>query len=893
VGTFVEGDSEVDPLLSTKLFIPQPGPKVIVRPCLMTRLNAGLSRRFTLVSAPAGFGKTTLISAWARQLDAPVGWLSLDASDNTPARFLRYVGAALARAVPAMDVPLVRVDRGAFETVLVPLINQIAERDAPLVLVLDDYHLIKDTEVDEALIFLIDNAPPQLHVVIATRADPAFPLPRWRTRQQILEIRADDLRFTRSETDAFLQTALDLTLDARDLNALNARAEGWVAALQLVALSLREQEDVSSFVDALSGTHRYILDYLIQEVLQRQPPAVQAFLLQTSILDRLSAPLCDAVIEDQDTSSRAVLARLEHENLFLVRLDEERRWYRYHRLFRDFLRARLEIEQPDLRSSLHYRAARWYAGRDATDDAIHHALAAPDHALAAELIAQTYPAMLQRGEVVTLKGWLEALPSRIRRKDPVLMLAYAWTRAVTLDVDDMEDCLEELDQLIDSSPDLSPEDRAGLRGELLTIRASRTFPMGDMEATIRYAEEALAQLPEVHGVVRSVVAHTRANAYQFLGEMEASADAYGQAITEGRHAGNYLIAFSGTVNLGELYRLQGRWRDAEALYRDALAWADAHQAKSLDGLVYAGLGLIDWDRWDLTEARHHLERGVELSRRTGTHTLELLASGALACLAHHQDEQEEARRWLNKTLTLSQRLDYAEAVGFADLLEAQCYIARDDRLALERWMTQRRPLTRLSPDMEALEAQVVAHARLALGEHQDALAALVPLRERVEAAGWIQRLVEILILEALAHDALDEHAQAVDRLERALELGEPGCFVRPFVQAGDPIVPLLRRTVASGRATAQRPFVECILTALDVADVGPSSDSDLVEPLTDRELEVLRLLPTDLATAEVADALFVSYHTVRTHLKHIYNKLDVHSRHEAVTRAQNLNLLDS
>lgn len=878
--------------LNTKLLIPQPGTTIITRPHLHARLNAILSRRLTLVSAPAGFGKTTLISTWARQIDQPISWLSLDRNDNTPARFLHYVGAALTQSAPDLEVPPIRGKARDGKSALVPLINQIAERDDPLILVLDDYHLITSAEIDEALVFLIDNAPPQLHLVIATRSDPAFPLPRWRARQQLTEIRADDLRFTRFETDAFLQTALDLTLDARDLEVLDARAEGWIAALQLVALSLRGQENISTFIDALSGTHRYILDYLIQEVLQRQPADIRAFLLQTSILERLNPTLCDAVLDEHGTLSREMLGRLERDNLFLVALDDERHWYRYHHLFGDFLRARLEIESPGLVSSLHRRAAQWYATHNATDDAIHHALIALDHALAAELIAQAYPAMLQRGEVATLKRWVEALPARIRRNDPVLMLAHAWTRAITLDFDHMEDCLEELERLIDSTPDISPEDRAGLRGELLTLRASRAFPMGDMEATIRYTEEALAQLPEAHGVVRSVVAHTRANAYQFLGEMEASAEAYGQAIAEGRRAGNHFIAFSGTVNLGEVYRLQGRWRDAEALYRDALTWADAHQAKPLDGLVYAGLGLIYWDRWDLSQARQHLERGVEISRRTGTYTLELIASGALACLVQHQGAREEAVRWLDKILTLSRRLDYAEAVGFTELLEAQCYIARDDSVALERWMTQRRDLARLSPDMQALEAQIVAHARLVLGESREALAALAPLRERVEAAGWRQRFVEILILEALAYEALEERSRAIAQLDRALDHGQPGDFVRPFVQAGESIVPLLHRIVTSGQSGTQRRFVERILTALDVMDEMPPADSDLVEPLTDRELDVLWLLPTDLATSEIADELFISYHTVRTHLKHIYSKLDVHSRHEAVNRAQSLNLLD-
>ncbi|TXT53588.1 MAG: ATP-dependent transcriptional regulator [Candidatus Thorarchaeota archaeon] len=775
-------------LLQTKLYVPLPRPDLVARSRLVERLDEGLTRKLILVSAPAGFGKTTLLGTWLRQIDAGVGWLSLDEKDNDPTRFLRYLGAALTQAAPDLVAPPPGGPSTSFEAVLVPLINQLAERIAPLVLVFDDYHLVANPTIDEALVFLIDNAPPTLHLVVATRADPSFPLPRWRARRQLLEIRADDLRFTPDETAAFLRATLDLELNQRDLAALDAQAEGWIAALQLVAISLRGQADASSFVEALSGSHRHVLDYLVQEVLQRQAPAVRSFLLRTSILERFSAALCDGVLDADQVSARQVLAQLEQDNLFLVPMDDQRRWYRYHRLFRDFLRARLEMERPDLAPVLHRRAARWYAENDTTDDAVHHALAAGDHELAATLIASAYPSMLQQGEVATLKRWVEALPVSLRRSDPALMLAHAWTRVVTLDVDDMEDCLADLEELVETKADLTPEERAAGRGEILTLRTSHAFSTGDMEATIEYAEQALAQLPEADGVVRSVVAQNLGNAYDFLGQLEAASEAFARAIAEGHRSGNHFLALSARFNLGELRRLQGRWHEAEALYREGLAWVEAHQAQPLGGLMHVGLGLIHWDRWEVDAARHHLEVGARLSRRIGAHIMDVMASSALACLARHQGDEEEALGWLERTMAVSRRLNYAEVAGFAKLWEMRCRIARGDRGALVEWMAHRRPLDRLSADTRAFQAQVVAHARLALDDAQGTLDDLASVREQTQASGWTRRRVEVLALEAQALEALGNRSHALAQLEAALELSRPGRFVRPFVEAGESVL---------------------------------------------------------------------------------------------------------
>ncbi len=893
-------DNARDPsLLATKLHAPPARPDLVPRPRLLQRLDEGLrpGHKLTLVAAPAGFGKTTLLSAWLRDVEVAAAWLSLDENDNDLTRFLNYLTASLEQAAPDLaaaggpGTPTGGVPP-SFEAALVPLINQLVSRSAPLALVLDDYHLIQNSSIDEALVFLIDNAPPALRLVVATRADPAFPLPRWRARRQLVEIRADDLRFTRVETAEFLEKTLNVTLGGQDLAALDARAEGWIAALQLAALSMQGRQDVSAFVGAFSGSHRYLLDYLVEEVLEQQKPAVRSFLLRTAVLDRLSPALCDAVLEDQERTAQKMLTALERSNLFLVPLDDERSWYRYHCLFRDFLRARLEIERPDLVPVLHGRAARWYAGRDSTDEAVHHALAAEDQDLAAALIGEAYPAMLQRGEIATLRRWVEALPAALRQSEPVLMLAHAWTRAIGMDVTGTEGCLAELQEMAESHPDLTPEQRVELRGEIATIRTICAYPRGDMMATIEHAEEALAQLPEDEGVLRSVLALYLAHARSTRGEMEAAEAAYERAMEEGRRSRNLFVAFSALLNLGNLRRLHGRWGEAEARYQEALAWAESHQAQPLDALVHVGLGLIHWDRWETAEARHHLELGIDRSRRMGAGYVEALAARALACVAQHQGREEDARDRLDESLTAARSLDRPSTVGFAAVVETQCQIARGDQEGLARSLARRPPSEGLPADLRAQEAQVAAHARLALGEARAALDDLALVRERAEVAGWTQRLVEVLVLEAQAHEALGERHSALVKLRRALNLGRPGGFARPFVQAEASLHdPLLDLAADTSLEAGQRAFLEAVLEKLDLPLKTSSSAPALIEPLTDREMDVLRLLPSQLTTTEIAERLYISYHTVRTHLKHIYGKLDAHSRHEAVTRAAELDLL--
>ena len=417
------------PILATKLYIPPPRPKVVLRPRLIERLNEGLDRKLTLISAPAGFGKTTLVSEWVAGSERPAAWLSLDEGDNDPTRFLTYLVAALQTIAPDIGEGVLSVLQSPqpppTESILTALLNEITAVPDDFVLVLDDYHVIDARPVDAALTFLLEHLPPQMHLVITTREDPQLPLARLRARGQLTELRAADLRFTPSEAAAFLNEVMGLNLSAEDIAALETRTEGWIAGLQLAALSMRGREDVPGFIRAFAGDNRYIVDYLVEEVLQRQPERVRSFLLQTSILDRLSGPLCDAVTGQEE--GNALLEALERGNFFVVPLDDRRHWYRYHHLFADVLHAHLMAEQPDQVPTLHRRASEWYEQHGSAADAIRHALAAEDFERAADLVELAVPAMRRSRQEATLLGWLKALPDELIQCRPVLSVAYAGT----------------------------------------------------------------------------------------------------------------------------------------------------------------------------------------------------------------------------------------------------------------------------------------------------------------------------------------------------------------------------------------------------------------------------------------------------------------------------------
>jgi LuxR family maltose regulon positive regulatory protein len=889
-------------LLQTKLYIPPVRPELVPRPRLVERLNAGFARKLTLISAPAGFGKTTLLSEWAAGCRHPVAWLSLDRGDNDPARFWAYFIAAVRREqVDAGEAALMMLQSSqppAVEALLTGLINEItaAGRD-PLAFVLDDYHLIKAQPIHNALIFLLDHMPPHMHLVIATRADPPLHIARLRGRGQLTELRSTDLRFTPDEATQFLNQVMGLDLSTDEVTALASRTEGWIAGLQMAAVSMRGREDTASLVHALTGSDRYILDYLVEEVLQRQPDNIQTFLLQTAILERLTGPLCDAVTGQDD--GQATLEVLERANLFIVPLDNERRWYRYHRLFADLLRRRLRQAQPDRAPILHRRASEWYEQNGFVSAAIDHALSSQDSERAARLVEQAAEATLMRSEVATLLRWVDALPDDMVRARPTLCLFHAWALLLGgRPIDLVESRLRSVDG--DTT----------LIGKATPLRAYVAIFRGRLSRAAALSREALEQLADDDVFLRGVATWMSAFSNMVDGDIVGGIRALDEAASMSQEAGNVMIAVMTTCNLAELHMTRGQLGKARDIYRQALELATDQQGQRLPiaGMALMGLGEL-WREWnDLEAAERYLDEGIEQIGQWGE-IGSLDGYISLAYVRQARGDVDGARDAIQQAQQLAVKFDVTDV---DDVLvaahQAHVWAMQGDLESALHWI-EGRELTvdaalvelgkRLSGDLLTgygrrwRTAEYLALTRLLLAQeqHDEALSMLELLVRVSERYGLNGRAIKFQVLKAMVHQAQGDVTQALAALESALSLAEPGGYVRVFVDEGEPMAALLRRAAARGIAVE---YVGKLLAAFDagVEQAHPYPYAQrLIEPLSERELEVLRLLTTHLSSPEIADQLYISVHTVRYHIKSIYSKLGVHRRADAVDRARELALL--
>jgi LuxR family maltose regulon positive regulatory protein len=885
----------VKALLTTKLYIPSVRPNVVARPRLVERLNEGvpLGRKLTLVSAPAGFGKTTLLSEWVHHCGQPVAWLALDNGDNDSARFLAYLIAALKTIEDGIGAGV--LDRfqapqpPPMEELLTALINQIDAISTRFILVLDDYHLITAQRIHEALAFLLDHPPQNMHLVIATRADPPWQFARLRGRGQLTELRLADLRFTQDEAMAFLNQVMGLRLSADDIAILTARTEGWIAGLQLAALSMQGRDDLPGFIAALSGSQHYILDYLVEEVLHRQSESIQAFLLQTSILDRMTGPLCDAVLLDRQAGAgagQAMLDRLERANLFVIPLDDRHQWYRYHHLFADSLRVCLDQMWPERVPKYHRRASQWYEQNGHLAEAVEHALSAGDLDRAARLIEQAAEPTLMRSEFTTFLGWAEALPDEMIRAHPRL---YVYHTGI---------------QLMDGLP--LPVAKARLQ-EALGAEASRTVSgavtvfqaliaayQGDTRQSAKLCQRALELLAEEHLFLRSLVAGFLGLTYLWSGEFATAARALREAVRIGQQSGNLTITVLALCHLAELLIVQGQLHAAKASYEQALELAVDGQGRSrpIAGMALMGLGYLlrEWN--DLEAALRDVVEGIELAVRW-EETSAFIGYVHLACVKQALGDEEAAQEAIRTARRMVLRFEGMEmATITVGVYQARLWLRQGNQEAVIRWAEERglEKDTSTIPSLYGmLEYTAYAEAHLAQGQPDEALAVLRPLLQMAEAGGWTMFVIEILALESLALQALGDADQAMLCLQRALSLAEPGGFVRLFVDRGAPMAMLLRQAASRGTAPD---YVRTLLDAFGVSQALPSRLAPaLVEPLSKRELEVLRLLATDQTSTEMAQELVLSVNTVRSHIKSIYSKLNVHSRYEALARAEELNLL--
>jgi LuxR family maltose regulon positive regulatory protein len=894
------------PLLTTKLHRPPLRPSLVPRVHLIERLDEGLhlGHKLTVVSAPAGFGKTTLVSAWAAACGRPVAWLSLDEGDNDPARFLAYFAAAL--RMVGMEI-----EEGASEAevFLTTLVNQVNLAPEPFLLVLDDYHLITAQPVHDALAFFLTHMPGSVHLAIATRADPPLPVARLRARGQLSELRLPDLRFTPDEAAEFLRQVMGLELSTGDIAALASRTEGWVAGLQMAALSLQGKDDVSRFVAAFTGSDRYILDYLLEEVLRRESDQVQAFLLQSSILDRLCGSLCDAVIGDwrleiDDTKSpvsslrsQGVLEHLESANLFVVPLDDWREWYRYHRLFADLLRQRLHQTYPGRVPVLHRRASEWFEQNRLMVEAIDHALAAEDFERAADLVDRAAEATLMRGETATFLRWVEALPEELVRARPALSVLYAW---MLLWQGQSLKLIESLLRDAEEGGECVSGRATALRGLIAGLR-------GQTERTAELCSLALEQLPEEDRFVRPFALWLLRATELAGGEGKVDMRALDDVLRMSQSAGNVMLSVMIACNRAEILMRRGQPHEAAAAYQKAVEMATDAQGRRIPiaGQVLVGLGELSREWGDLDAAELYLVEGIDLSEQW-TEVGPLEAYIALARVRWARGDMEGAWDALQKAQELSAKYDVTDLDDFSvAMVRAWMWISQGDLEPARRWAEERdlfeyvdTPLQEKAGDsydlrMRKYELLVLARLLIAQARAGEALKLLESLIPAAEWRGRPAMLVEIYALRALAYQVQGDLDQAVDALEHALSLAEPKGYVGIFVGEGEPMHVLLQEAARRGiTRNMAAEYVTKLLAAFDTMET-PSLFrlSALTEPLSARELEVLRLLNTHLSSAEIAEQLCISANTVRFHIKNVYGKLGVHSRSDAVLRAQELGLL--
>ncbi|PKO13383.1 MAG: helix-turn-helix transcriptional regulator [Chloroflexi bacterium HGW-Chloroflexi-10] len=912
-----------DPLLLTKLYIPAVRSNIVLRPRLLERLNEGLSagNKLTLISAPAGFGKTTLVSEWVVTCGQPVAWLSLDEGDNDLARFLTYLVASLQTIQNDIGKGLL----GALQSsqplttnngfLLAPLLNEIAAIPDTFILVLDDYHLVDSETIDHALTFMLDHLPSQMHIVLTTREDPSIPLTRYRVRGQMIELRAADLRFTPEEAGTFLNQIMNLNLAAEDITALEKRTEGWIAGLQLAALSMQGRSDTAGFIRAFTGSHRFVLDYLVEEVLQHQPEQIRSFLLQTAILDRLCASLCNALTERED--GKEMLVNLERSNLFLIPLDDKHQWYRYHHLFSDVLQTHLMETQPDRVAVLHQRASVWYERNGLRSDAIRHALAAKDFESAADLIELAWPAA-EAGNILPAAwlSWVKALPEALVNTRPILMVGYAYALLGLGELEAAEARLQGAEKWLEPAEPIKKQPKTS-SGEMVVVDQEqwKSLPAaiavghayiaqarGNILYTVRYASQVL-QFPEADPFRHSQASMLLGMTYWASGDLEAAGRVFADYTMKLRAAGNIRDAISTTVVLADIRMALGRPREAIRTIEQCLQFV-MNQGEPIPfdtADLHRGLSELYLEQGSQEAAVQHLQISKELGEKA-----ELPVWQYRWCIA--QARLHETQGDLDRALTL---LDEADRLFIRTPLsnlrpipamKARIEIAQGRLTQALDWVREQE----LSPDIDLCfvhEFEHITLVRIRLAQYQndqldgsihEAMRFLDRLLQAAEEGSRMGSVIEILMLQALAHQAQGNILPALLSLERALTLAEPEGYVRLFVDEGEAMRLLIEKQ-SRKRDNPLSGYVDKLLAVFKQTAATPKpaiihQKSDMIEPLSERELEVIKMLRSELSGPEIAQQLIVSLHTLRTHTNNIYNKLGVSNRRAAVRRAEELDL---
>jgi len=888
-------------LLRTKFYVPPIRSTQIARQRLSDLINTGMEQSLILVSAPAGYGKTTLISSWLKEKQIPSAWLSLDGGDNDPVRFLQYLITALSPLASGIEVEaygmLQGIQPAQFEYVINLMVNELASFPEPFVLVLDDFHVIQSESVQKILAYLLEHLPPQMHLALLSRTDPPLPLSRLRARNKLTDIRADQLRFTREEIAAFLNDVMGLALSADDLSAMETRTEGWIVSLQLAALSMRSSKDIHGFVSAFTGSHHYVMDYLVDEVLGLQPKKVCDFLMQTSILDQMCGPLCESVIDadpEEPVDGQAMLEALERMNLFVIPLDDERCWYRYHHLFADVLRKRLEQYYPGSLPRLHQRASLWFEQNGLIPEAIRHSLTGGDQDRVIQLIEQYGPILVLSGEYNALSNWIKAVESR-SQTHPWIHIMKAWLFILTGQPERAEDLLQIAEKLI-SSLEAEPQNKL-MQGAIATGRAYRSFINGDTNRTATFARQAMEDLPGVDLIsrsIRSIATALLGDASLMNGELEEARQVYTEARKIGQAAGDVHVIMVVNCSLGRILVEQGLLHQAAELFAEALQMATRPDGRKLvtAGEVYAELSQLSYEWNNLDTTLEQVHSCITLCRQWGHQPFQAIGSIMLARLEQVQGHPEAALEAMNiaENLTREHHFAFKYTVWVKHAL-VRLWIAQGD-LEKASHIVQESAITIKDEISFQREPEFLALLRLLLaqGDYDASLVLSRRILEKAETARQTGRMIEVLVLQALIFEGRKELDQALTALKKALSLAKPERYIRAFVDEGEPMARLLH--LARSRQI-ETEYVSALLSVFEKATGSTQPPPKLLtEPLTARELEVLKLIEAGCSNQDIAGKLFISMPTVKRHISNIYAKLGVESRTQAVAIGKELKIFE-
>jgi LuxR family maltose regulon positive regulatory protein len=880
-------------ILQTKLNIPLLRPLIVQRKRLCKTLDQGLSQhyRLALVSALAGSGKTTLITHWLETQSHPAAWVSLDAGDNDPIVFITYLIKSLQNVKPEIGDSIletlgVGMDNSNniaswIESILHSLINDLVQIDYPFILILDDYHVIENQAVHAGITFLLDNLPSNAYIVISTRSDPPLHLANLRARGKIVEIRASDLRFTLPESTAFLNETIGLKLTSNEVASLTNRTEGWIGGLQLAATSLQSQTNTLEFIENFTGSNRYVFDYLAEEVLRSESKERYSFLLTTSILDRITGSLCDALTEQ--SNGQTMLEQLEQENSFVLPLDHERIWYRYHHLFADFLRHRLAVEKPDKISDLHLRASHWYQQHGLIEDAIEHLITAQAYEKAASMIENEVMSMLQRGRQFTVERWIESIPETVQSEHPQLLLLYAWVLLFTGKVEQYENPLKEAERIWEN------EGRQDQLGKILAFRANVARLQRDPLLAIDLAQKALDLLPEDDHLNRGISAMVLGDSYVQVGNVIKAQKPLESVLQREQGAQNQLLLLIAKNRLADSAILEGSLNRANEIYKDVLhnvgnrpIWQKVE--------AHIGLGKINLEWNQLDEAETHLSQALALGKQTNREVYLTDGYVALAWLHFSQGNEDKAVNTINHALQLSKQFEHQNTIRQVLAEQARMRLQQGDQEFAILWLKKYAPDPDVYLEDYLYEVEFITAVRvwLSIGDLTSAERIIAAIKPQVIASGRQGTLIELLILESLVQVQQKKSDDAIETLKEVLMLAEPSGYLRIFANESNQMVELLQQLSVRN---FMPDYIARLLNVCRIVNASSVSGQQLIDPLTNREIDVLILMSGGASNQEIADNLTIAITTTKKHVSNILGKLGVKNRTEAVSYARELGLI--